>query len=70
MSVDTRPPIGGPVKLSPEVTRRLDVVCPRTLASVHFGADTEVARPIWRRLVPERAAEATTPLPGAQRPGT
>lgn len=52
----------GPVKLTLQRTRHLDVVCPRALATVHFGADTTMPGQRWRGLAPARLAELLRPL--------
>ena len=49
-----------PVQLQLKVTRRLDLVCPRTTATVYFGADTEVpARRDWTGMAPQAQADQT-----------
>lgn len=52
---------GRPVSLLLERTRAVDVVCPRSLATVHFGAETlGQPRRKWLGLAPQRQAESTT----------
>ena len=61
----------GPVALVLERTRAVDVVCPRSVATVHFGAETRTRRSArWLGLAPSREAEATQlaeNTPGASR---
>ncbi|MFW6060268.1 MAG: hypothetical protein ACODAQ_08800 [Phycisphaeraceae bacterium] len=51
----------GAVTLTLQRTRHLDVVCPRALASVHFGADTPTPARRWHGLAPTRLAELLRP---------
>ncbi len=49
----------GPVELELERTRSIDLVCPRAIATIHFGADDRVdTRDNWVGVAPEREAES------------
>lgn len=56
-----RPDAQTPVVLTVERTRKVDVVCPRTIATVHFGADPHEktrGRADWLGMAPDREAES------------
>ncbi|MFA9479373.1 hypothetical protein ACERK3_13870 [Phycisphaerales bacterium AB-hyl4] len=51
------------VFLTVELTRQVDVICPRAIATVHFGADARERRrrrPDWLGMAPDREAESNT----------
>ena len=67
-------PGAGPVHLHMQRTRRIDVVCPRSVANIHFGG-AEVsadARAGFQGIAPEQAADEVTqqPAPPATGPAT
>lgn len=60
---------GRPVKLVLERTMRLDIVAPRSLATVNFAAETELPRDRrWFGLAPEHEAEQDTGVAERERP--
>ena len=49
---------GMPVQLQMERTRRIDIVCPRSLARIRYGSDTLASgRSGWAGAAPEMAEE-------------
>ena len=55
-------PRAGAASVMLQRTRHLDIVCPRALATVHFGADTQTPGQRWSGLAPARFAELLRPI--------
>ena len=63
-SLNLRRPAGAAIRLQMQVTRRLDLVCPRTTATVHFGAETAIsASQSHGGVAPEALADQSESMP-------
>jgi hypothetical protein len=63
-----RRPVGSAVRLQLERTRRIDIVCPRSLATIHFGSEIlekQLRKHNWQGMAPSEHAEGDAGVTGS-----